>query len=262
MNKKWIDKGEHDLTKPRHAAYGETLKNKSRCSFFFLKKSWYLSCSKDGNKILPNNLDCYHSSLHSSADMHWKSDIQATMRSCTPKLSSRHVFTRLSIPADSSFLLLPSVHYLVLELFLEVLLLGSEVRHCSVEVPRLLLVVLALHLFCGCLPTLHTSSQVDWPHARELLALLGSIPACGLRGEVQSFVNHASRHHVFAWLTGLELHGALLWERRCPSLQARSWLFQEERWSWFGPRLLRDVSLWPMGRASLCPGGVSHLPPC
>ena len=103
--------------------------------------------------------------------------------------------SRLSIPAYSSRMFLPLY---MLELLLEgLLLLGSEVRHSSVKVPRLLFFVLeALYFFCACLQTLQTSSQVAWLHVHELLALLGSIPACGFHVEVQGFVNHASRLHV------------------------------------------------------------------
>ena len=64
------------------------------------------------------------------------------------------------------------VHYLVLEGFLDVLLLlASDLS--AAEVPRLRIVVLEkLYFFFACLPTLQTSSQVAWPHVHELLALL------------------------------------------------------------------------------------------
>ena len=62
-------------------------------------------------------------------------------------------------------------------------------------------------------------------------------------------------------LSGVELHGTLLWERRCPCLQGRNCLSQEERWSWFGLRLRRDVCMRPMGPASLWPGSVTGRTP-
>ena len=66
----------------------------------------------------------------------------------------------------------------------------------------------------------------------------------------------------FVWLTGIELHGTLSREQKCPCLLAHNSLSQEEHWSWFGLRLRMDGCMWPMGLASLRPGGVSHLPPC
>ena len=77
MDKKWIDKGQHDLRNPRFAAYKQTWKIMSRCSIL----GWYLSCPKDGIEILPNKVECDHSPWHSSAEMHWKSGIQEVTRS-------------------------------------------------------------------------------------------------------------------------------------------------------------------------------------
>ena len=148
------------------------------------------------------------------------------------------------------------VHNLVLELFLEVLLLlGSEVRHSSVEVLRLLLFVLEpLYFFCACLPTLQTFVASRLASCSRALDPSGFHPCLRPSRRSPELRQPCFSSPRFVWLTVIELHGTLLRERRCPCLQGHSCLSQEERWSWSCLCLRRDVCLRLMGLASLWPG--------
>ena len=85
--------------------------------------------------------------------------------------------------------------------------------------------------FCPCLPTLQTSSQVAWPHVHELLALLGSIPACGHDVEVQNYVNNVSAAaRLTCWAT-LFAFSLSLSAFHASRPQALSWLDTPSRWS-------------------------------